>query len=85
MTRNSVRANVFWHFKTLNPSELSDYITLTFQETDFASWLSMNLLPRETLKRLSDLLFVIMRRLILPNVPTSREVSVKAKANQTQM
>ena len=25
----------FWHFKTLNPSKLSDYITLSFQGNQF--------------------------------------------------
>ena len=24
-------SHFFWHFKTLNPSKLSDYITLSFQ------------------------------------------------------
>ena len=69
-------SHFFWHFKTLNPSKLSDYITLSFQ----GIYLRM-LNIKETQLRFTVRNYTVLLYL----VPTSQEVSVKARANQMQM
>ena len=73
-------SHFFWHFKTLNPSKLSDYITLSFQGNQFCliylRMLNIKETQRFTVRNYTVLLYL---------VPTSQEVSVKARANQMQM
>ena len=54
-------SHFFWHFKMLNPSKLSDYITLSFQGNQFCLMVEYEFTSEcSTLKRRSDLLFVII-------------------------
>ena len=72
----------FWHFQTLNPSELSDYVTLSFQGNQFCRVVEYEFTSEGlTLKKLSDLLFVIIPSYyaLYPNL--SDKLSVKAIAN----
>ena len=68
-------SHFFWHFKTLNPSKLSDYITLSFQGI-YLRMLNIKETQRFTVRNYTVLLYLVR---------TSQEVSVKARANQMQM
>ena len=80
-----VRANVFGISKRwipLNYQIISNWVS---KEANFASYGWVWIYFRRKRWRDPAIYCFLSYRLILPNVPTSQEVSVKARGNQTQM